>query len=156
MDDNPYAPPAARVSDVSRQRFALSLSVSLFAGAVAWLAFLQFMKLANIAIWNPLASSLGAGSISLQISVTAVPVFAVCGGVIGASSRKRWWVHWLLFAAGTVICIVVRSALHGSGLDFAIGILRRAPFLTAIGTTAIAAGLMSHYLKGRRNVSAET
>jgi hypothetical protein len=147
MDDNPYAPPAASVSDVGRQRFVLPLPVSLLAGAVAWLVFLQVVKLANIAIWNPLASSLGADSISLQISITALPVFAACGGVIGALSRNRWWVHWLAFAAGIVICIGVRSSSHAYGLDLAIGILRRAAFLTAIGTSGIVAGLMSHYLK---------
>jgi hypothetical protein len=112
-------------------------------GAVGWFVYLQVLKVTVSALSSPLVETGRVGSMFLQVSVIAVAVFAAFGVLIAALSQRRWWMHWLAFVAGIVICIAMR--FHPQGFELTIEALLRTALVSAVLSSGIAAHLFSQY-----------
>ena len=104
-----------------QRRVLVSLLTSALGGAIGWLVYLQVLKFTASALSSTLVETGRVGSIFVQVSVTAVTVFAALGILIAALSHLRWWMSWLAFVAGIVICIVMR--FHPQGIELTIEVL---------------------------------
>jgi hypothetical protein len=113
----------------------------MLAGAVSWFSYLGVMRWTNQVFWNPHFEPGTGPSVSVQLALTAIPVFAVWGVLVAALLRQRWWALWLAFVAGIVTSIAVRASFFADGFKLAIWVFQGAAFLTAVPVAAIAAYL---------------
>jgi len=131
----------------SHRRLLVSLLTSTLSGAIGWFFYLQVLKFTASALSSSLIETGRVGSIFVQVSVTAVAVFAALGILIAALSHLRWWMTWLAFVAGIVICIVMR--LHPQGIELTIEVLLRTALVSAVLSSGIAAYLFSQFQERR-------
>jgi hypothetical protein len=129
-----------------QRRLIVSLLTSTLSGAMAWFVYLQVLKFTASALFSPLVEAGRVLWIFLQVSVTAVVVFAAFSVLAAALSHQKWWMHWLAFVAGVVICILMR--LHPQGIELTIEVLLRTALVSAVVSSGIAAHLFSHF-RGR-------
>ncbi len=141
---------AHRMED--QRRLLVSLLTSTLGGAIAWFVYLWVLKFTASALFSPLLETARVGSIFLRVSDTAATVIAAMAILVAALSHLRWWMHWLAFVAGIVICIAMR--FHPPGIELTIEVLLRTALFTAVLSSGIAAHLFSKY-RGR-GVSAES
>jgi hypothetical protein len=126
-----------------QRRPLLSLLVSTLGGALTWVVYLQVLKFTASALSIPMIATDRVYWIFVQVSVTAVAVFAVFSVLIAALSHQRWWMHWLAFVAGIVACIAMRS--HPQSIVPTIEVLLRTALVSAVLSSGIAAHLLSQY-----------
>lgn len=105
------------------------------------------LKFSVSALSSTLVETEHVGSIFVQVSITAVTVFAALGILITALSHLRWWMNWLAFVAGIVICIVMR--FHPQGIELTIEVLLRTALVSAVLSSGIAAYLFSQFRERR-------
>ena len=134
----------------NQRRFLAALLSSTLGGAIAWFVYLKVLRFTSSALFG---SSIEPGlvdSIFVQVSVTALTVFAASSILITALSHLRWWIHWLAFVAGIVICVGMR--FHPQGIELTIDVFLRAALVSAVLSSGIAAQLTS-YFRGRDSSS---
>lgn len=134
-----------------QRHFLASLLSSTLGGAIAWFIYLKVLRFTSSALFSPLIEPGLVGSIFVQVSVTALTVFAASSILIAALSHLRWWIHWLAFVAGIVICIAMR--FHPQGIELTIDVLLRTALVSAVLSSGIAAHLISYFRD--KNFSAE-
>jgi hypothetical protein len=122
-------------------RLPVSLLTSMLAGAIGWFFYLQVLEFTASDLSSPMIATECVGSLFVQVSVTAVAVFAAAGILITALSHLRWWVNWLALVAGIAICIVMR--FHPQGMELMIEALVRTALTSALLSSAIAAYVFS-------------
>ena len=130
-----------------QRRLLVSLLTSTLGGAMAWFVYLQVLKFTASALSSTLIEPGRVGSIFVQVSVTAVTVFAALSILIAALSHLRWWMHWLAFVAGIVICIAMR--FHPQGIELTIDVFLRTALVSAVLSSGIAAYLFSQFQERR-------
>jgi|SRR5688572_6807161 len=135
----------------SQRRFLASLLSSTLGGAIAWFIYLKVLRFTSSALFSSMIEPGLVGSIFVQVSVTAVAVFAASSILIAALSQLRWWIHRLAFVAGIVICIAMR--FHPQGIELTIDVFLHTALISALLSSGIAAHLMSHFRA--RDFSAE-
>jgi hypothetical protein len=118
----------------------------MLGGAVAWFLYLKVLRFTSSALFSPMIEPELVGSIFVQVSVTALTVFAASSIPIAALSHLRWWIHWLAFVAGIFICIAMR--FHPQGSELTIDVLLRTALVSAVLSSGVAAHLIS-YFRGR-------
>lgn len=134
---------------VQRRPF-VSLLTSALGGGIAWFLYLQVLKFTASALSSPMVETERVIWIFLQVSVTAVAVFAACSVFSATLSHQRWWMHWLSFVAGIAISIAMR--FHPQGIELTIEVLLRTALVSAVLSSGIAAHLLSRFRD--RDVSA--
>jgi hypothetical protein len=126
-----------------QRRPLVSLLTSTLGGAMAWIVYLQVLQFTASALSSTLIEPARVPWIFLQVSVTAVAVFAAFSVLAAVLSHQRWWMHWLAFVAGVVICIATR--LHPRGIELTIEVFLRTALVSAVISSGIAAHLLSLY-----------
>jgi uncharacterized BrkB/YihY/UPF0761 family membrane protein len=126
-----------------QRRPLVSLLTSTLGGAIAWFVYLQVLQFTASALSSTLIEPARVPWIFLQISVTAVAVFAAFSVLAAVLSHLRWWMHWLAFVAGVVACIAMR--LPPQGIDLTIEVFFRTALVGAVISSGIAAHLLSLY-----------
>jgi hypothetical protein len=127
----------------SQRRFLASLLSSTLGGAIAWFIYLKILRFTSSALFSSLIEPGLVGSIFVQVCFTALTVFAASSILIAALSHLRWWIHWLAFVAGIVICIAMR--FHPQGVKLTIDVFLHTALISAVLSSGIAAHLMSHF-----------
>jgi hypothetical protein len=130
----------------SQRRFLASLLSSTLGGAIAWWIYLKVLRFTSSALFSSLIEPGLVGSIFVQVSVTALTVFAASSILIAALSHLRWWLHWLAFVAGIVICIAMR--VHPHGIELTIDVFLHIALISAVLSSGIAAHLISYFRGG--------
>jgi hypothetical protein len=130
-----------------QRRLLVSLLTSTLGGAIGWFVYLQVLQFTASAVFSPMIETERVRSIFVQVSVTAVVIFAALGILTTALSHLRWWMNWLAFVAGIVICIVMR--FHPEGIELTIEVLLRTAVVSASLSSGIAAYLFSQFHERR-------
>lgn len=97
---------------------------------MGWFVYLQVLKFTASALSGSMIETGRVGSIFLQVSVTAVAVFAAFSVLIAVLSREKWWVQSLAFVTGIVICIAMR--FHPQGMELTSEVLLRPAVASAV------------------------
>lgn len=124
-------------------RLLVSLLTSTVGGGMGWFVYLQVLKFTASALSGSMIETGRVGSIFLQVSVTAVAVFAAFSVLIAVLSRQKWWVQSLAIVAGIVMCIAMR--FHPQGMELTNEVLLRAAVTSAVLSSGIAALLLAQY-----------
>ena len=127
----------------SQPRFLASLIASTLGGAIAWFVYLKVLRLTSSALFGSMIEPGLVGSIFVRVSITALAVFAALSILIAALSHLRWWIHWLAFVAGIVICIAMR--FHPQGIELTIDVFLRTALVSAVLSSGIAAHVISYF-----------
>jgi predicted anti-sigma-YlaC factor YlaD len=127
----------------SQRRFLASLLSSTLGGAIAWFIYLKVLRFTSSALFSSMIEPGLVGSIFVQVSVTALTVFAASSILAAALSHLRWWIHWLAFVAGIVICIAMR--FHPQDIELTIDVFLHIALISAVLSSGIAAHLLSHF-----------
>ena len=130
----------------SHRLFLAKLLSSTLGGGIAWLIYLKVMRFTSSALFSPMIEPGLVGSIFVQVSVTALMVFATSSILIAALSHLRWWIHWLAFVAGIVICVAMR--FHPQGIELTIDVFLRTALASGVLSSGIAAHLTSYFREG--------
>jgi predicted anti-sigma-YlaC factor YlaD len=130
----------------SRRSLLAPLLSSTLGGAIAWFVYLKVLRFTSSALFSPSIEPELVCSIFVQVSVTALTVFAASSILIAALSDLRWWIHWLAFVSGIVICIVMR--FPAEDIELTIDFFLRSALVSAMLSSGIAAHLLS-YFRGR-------
>jgi hypothetical protein len=124
-------------------RFLVSLLTSTVGGGIGWFVYLQVLKFTASALSGSMIETGRVGSIFLRVSVTAVAVFVAFSVLTAVLSPLKWWMHWLAFVAGIVICIAMR--IHPQGIELTIDVFLRTALVSAVLSSGIAAHLISYF-----------
>ena len=156
MHENQPTTPSAgsqleRVTSNSR-----AIVTSLLSGVASWLLYLSLLEVADTLLWMPLLERGYASLASLLPFAIVVVAYATMGRWLAAwGIRPSWWVLWLAFVAGIVICISARATLQSVHLETMLGISVFSAFVTAAVTSGVAMLLASRLMITRSNKSRE-
>ena len=147
MNTNPYAPPTAELSTGAQGQLPRT-GAAILAGSACWLIYLGIVRLAGTLIWDPLLGDPHPDWVLLELTVDAAVVFIVSALVVSQWRTQPWWLQWLAFVSGVVICVIAKAYWQRSGLDLALGILSRAAFITCAAASAL-----TFFLRRNRSLS---